>query len=60
MAPDGPEVVSVGIGYHSDFVGSYLAKAEGGYLHSTALRVEQLKQRQDNLISMRAGLASQS
>ena len=54
MAPDGPEVVSVGIGYHSDFVGSYLAKAEGGYLHSTALRVEQLKQRQENLNSMRA------
>ena len=38
LAPDGSEVVSVAIGYHSDFVGSYLLKAEGGYLHSTALR----------------------
>ena len=54
MAPDGPEVVSVGIGYHSDFVGSYLVKAEGGYLHSTVLRVNELKQRQENFIPMRA------
>ena len=54
MAPDGPEVVSVAIGYHSDFVGSYLVKAVGGYLHSTVLRVDELKQRQEKFILMRA------
>ena len=54
MAPDGSEVVSVAIVYHFDFVGSYLVKAEGGYLHSTVLRVNELKQRQQNVILMRA------